>query len=122
MKSSIIIAIIFGLVTSMTLTLIEGNKVWIQNKVERGCFTRAAATQIHDEEGWEWDKDGIDNRGQWTHNGYYLYIPEDVKTYWLVFGVLYSTEEDKWRGPFENDGDKCWHFHGTLDNWKIYGC
>ncbi|CAI2167229.1 17864_t:CDS:2 [Funneliformis geosporum] len=121
MKSSIFIAIIFGL---FMLTLIEGYTVVIQNKVTKGTDTMVAAT-YGDEGGnfnWWHTNDAIVENFAEAHSGYNITIPDNVTTYWLVFGVDWSTEQDKWRGPFTNNGDQCWHFHGTLDDWKIYGC
>ncbi|CAG8712142.1 11191_t:CDS:2 [Funneliformis mosseae] len=114
MKFSIIIAIVFGLL-SMTLTLIEAHTVWIHNKVAVGTHTRVTAAKDRNGKGFSTD-------GNWAHKGYSLNIPDDVKAYWLGFNVYDSFEEDKWRGPITNDGDKCYHFHGTLENWDIYEC
>ncbi|CAI2168725.1 7766_t:CDS:2 [Funneliformis geosporum] len=33
--------------------------------------------------------------------------------------LVFSTEEDKWRGPFTNNGDQCWHIHGSVDIWEV---
>jgi hypothetical protein len=60
--------------------------------------------------------------GKYSHTGYSLTIPDDIQKYWLVFHVHLSTEQDKWQGPFNNDGDKCWHYHGHLDSWEIWEC
>ncbi|POG82317.1 hypothetical protein GLOIN_2v1834409 [Rhizophagus irregularis DAOM 181602=DAOM 197198] len=48
-----------------------------------------------------------------------LTIPDDVKTFNLVFGVAHSLKVDKWRGPFDNTQDICWHYHGHLNSWKV---
>ncbi|GES79974.1 hypothetical protein GLOIN_2v1843800 [Rhizophagus clarus] len=32
------------------------------------------------------------------------------------------TQDTKERGPFDNNQDSCWHFHGHLDSWDIYSC
>ncbi|CAI2168821.1 13164_t:CDS:2 [Funneliformis geosporum] len=123
MKSTIIIAIIFGLVTSMTLTFIEANHtVWIQNKARIGVFTHAAATEENQQGHFNWNDGGFANEGEWTHTGYSLNIPDEINTYWLAFQIGLSLEDDKWRGPFNNDRDQCWHFHGTLENWEIFEC
>ncbi|CAI2162697.1 19527_t:CDS:2 [Funneliformis geosporum] len=123
MKSSIIIAIIFGLVTSITLTLIEGYTVWIQNKALRGTTTLAAATLTYEKDAWNWtDAPDINSESGIAHQGYSLDIPNEIKSYYLVFWVFLSLRQDKWRGPFNNDGDKCWHFHGTQDFWDVYPC
>ncbi|CAG8747872.1 103_t:CDS:1, partial [Gigaspora rosea] len=57
-----------------------------------------------------------------AHTGFTLHVPEDVESYWIIFGVDVSTEQDKWRGPFNNTQDICWHFHGNVDDWKIWPC
>ncbi|CAG8741107.1 26319_t:CDS:2 [Gigaspora rosea] len=41
---------------------------------------------------------------------------------WMVFGVEVSTEQDKWRGPFDNTQDYCYHYHGSEDDWDVYPC
>jgi hypothetical protein len=98
-----------------------GHTVWIHNKVDAGSYTLVAATPKNEEGPWNWSG-GIAQEGDWAHNGYSLLIPDNVESYWLVFSVSGSTEDDKWRGPINNDGDKCWHFHGHLDSWEIWEC
>jgi hypothetical protein len=61
----------------------------------------------------------IDQDGKFSHVCYSLTVPDDVQSYWLNFHVR---EQDKVRGPYNNDGDKCWHFHGHIDSWKIWEC
>ncbi|CAG8528621.1 8997_t:CDS:2 [Funneliformis mosseae] len=111
MKFSTIIAIVFSLL-SMALMLIEADHtVWIQNKVTSGTWTNVSASVTN-------GGDSFNADGDWAHNGYSVSIPDSVNSYWLQFRVAASTEDNKWRGPIPNDGDKCWHFHGTIDNWK----
>ncbi|CAI2180478.1 17141_t:CDS:2 [Funneliformis geosporum] len=118
MKSPIIIATVIGLIM---LKLIE---VWIQNRALSGTITCAAAT--HENEGDKFSfnelNDAIDEVCKTSHDGYYLNISDTIQKYWLIFGVEWSTEDYKWRGPFTNNGDKCWHFHGIEDNWDVYPC
>ncbi|CAI2168829.1 5806_t:CDS:2 [Funneliformis geosporum] len=107
----------------MTLTLIEANHtVWIQNKARIGCYTHSAATKDNEAGHFDWNDGGFANEGEWAHNGYSLNIPDEISTYWLAFQIGGSLEDDKWRGPFNNDGDKCWHFTGTLESWDIFEC
>ncbi|GBC06390.1 hypothetical protein RclHR1_00680034 [Rhizophagus clarus] len=98
--------------------------VWIHNKVTAGTWTNAAAVLENKQGDFDWSGDAgaIDIEGDWAHTGYSLTVPSNVKSYWLAFRVAASTEENKWRGPYNNDGDKCWHFHGTLDNWIVFEC
>ena len=71
----------------------------------------------------ETDERCIDYTGEFAHVGYSLNIPDKHQTYWLRFGVVNSMEDDKIRGPINNDGDKCWHFHGpTVDDWDVMEC
>ncbi|CAI2170274.1 14644_t:CDS:2 [Funneliformis geosporum] len=121
MKSPITIATVIGLIM---LTLIEGHIVWIQNKALSGTSTCAAATLINEGKHFSFEgrSDNIDAHCETAHTGYSLNITDDKRSYWLVFGVSWSTEENKWRGPYTNDGDKCWHFHGSEDSWDVYPC
>ncbi|CAG8715807.1 13790_t:CDS:2 [Funneliformis mosseae] len=115
MKFSIIIAIVFGLL-SMTLMLIEANStVWIHNKVTRGTWTHVSAAETK-------DGDSFDEDGDWAHHGYSVSIPNSVNSYWLKFSVTLSGEDNKWRGPILNNGDRCFHLHGTIDTWKVFDC
>ncbi|CAG8478325.1 5496_t:CDS:2 [Funneliformis caledonium] len=117
MKFSMLIAIIFGLLTSMALTLIEADHtVWIHNKVTAGTWTRVQASVVNGGDGTFTEKTRM------AHKGYSLTIPDRVKKYWLGFGVTLSLEHDKWRGPFTNDGDRCYHFHGDASYWELYDC
>ncbi|CAG8692507.1 3381_t:CDS:2 [Funneliformis caledonium] len=117
MKFSTLIAIIFGLLTSMALTLIEADHtVWIHNKVSAGTTTTVTASTVNGGDGRFADGSEI------AHKGYSVNIPDRVKKYYLGFNVEGSFEHDKWRGPFNNDGDRCFHFHGVLENWDILDC
>ncbi|CAB5305960.1 unnamed protein product [Rhizophagus irregularis] len=103
MKSSVSFTIIVAIIFIQALTpFTEENK--------KGDFD------------WHGDAGAIDIEGDWAHRGYSLNVPDNVKSYWLAFRVAASTEDDKWRGPFNNDGDKCWHFHGTIDSWNVFEC
>ncbi|CAG8754642.1 10636_t:CDS:2, partial [Funneliformis caledonium] len=104
------------------MPFIQGHNVWIQNRAASGTYTDAGATEHNQKGHWSWGSHAIDQQGASAHKGYHLYIPENYTTFWLVFGVASSTEDDKWRGPINNDGDKCWHFHGTEDAWDVYEC
>ncbi|CAG8726580.1 9665_t:CDS:1, partial [Funneliformis mosseae] len=90
--------------------------VWIQNKVSAGAYTRVQASVVNGGDGTFADE------SERAHKGYSLNIPDRVKQYWLGFGVEGSFEHDKWRGPFTNDGDRCFHFHGVLENWEVFDC
>ncbi|CAI2169670.1 18179_t:CDS:1 [Funneliformis geosporum] len=98
-----------------------GHIVWIQNKAWYGTHTFAAATFKC--EGGQFDPDfKIDLGDEVAHKGYHIEIPDSIDSYCLVFGVILSTEKDKWRGPFTNNGDQCWHFKGSEDDWDVYPC
>ncbi|CAI2190145.1 4386_t:CDS:2 [Funneliformis geosporum] len=118
MKFSIYFAIFFGL----QVPLAQGHTVWIHNKVTVGTLTAAAATETNEGSGFSWYGPYIDMHSENAHKGYSLYIPDNKATFWLVFGVSGSLQENKWRGPFNNDGDKCWHYHGTIDGWNVDEC
>ncbi|CAG8729156.1 1371_t:CDS:2, partial [Funneliformis mosseae] len=107
MKFSTLIAIIFGLLTSMALTLIEADhKVRIHNKVTAGTQTSVTAALTNGEGGQ------FASAGATAHKGYSLTIPDNVKAYYLDFGVNQGITEAFTRlGPITNDGDKCYHFH-----------
>ncbi|PKY41821.1 hypothetical protein RhiirA4_455488 [Rhizophagus irregularis] len=90
--------------------------VWTHNRVTVGTSTTVTATK----ENRNWDNI-IAQNSKFGYDGYSLTIPDDIQTYWPVFEVHMSTEHDKWRGPFQNDGDKCWHFHDHLNSWEIWG-
>ncbi|CAB4404280.1 unnamed protein product [Rhizophagus irregularis] len=40
----------------------------------------------------------------------------------LVAEAIASTQDTKTRGPFNNNQDFCWHFHGSLNDWDVYAC
>ncbi|CAI2176900.1 14269_t:CDS:2, partial [Funneliformis geosporum] len=104
------------------MPLTQGYTVWIHNWASSGTITDAAATENNEKGHWSWTHPAIDNRGESARKGYHLVIPQNITTYWLVFGVASSLEDDKWRGPYNNDGDKCWRFHGSEDDWNINEC
>lgn len=68
-------------------------------------------------------EDGKKITSNWSisHKGFHLTIPDDISSYYLHFGLI-SFEEVKTRGPFTNDQDACWHFHGNVFKWKVYTC
>ncbi|CAB4387449.1 unnamed protein product [Rhizophagus irregularis] len=128
MKSSfsftMIVAIIFIQALTPFTEVYADHTVWIHNKVTAGTWTNAA-TVLKNKKGnfdWSGDAGAIDIEGDWAHTGYSLNVPDNVSSYWVAFRVAASTEDDKWRGPYNNDGDKCWHFHGTIDSWDVYEC
>ncbi|PKC13198.1 hypothetical protein RhiirA5_372451 [Rhizophagus irregularis] len=81
-----------------------------------------AALDYMSDGNYEWgdEDDGlIDDGISVSHHSFELTIPDDVKTFNLVFGVAHSLKVDKWRGPFDNTQDICWHYHGHLNSWKF---
>ncbi|CAB4404281.1 unnamed protein product [Rhizophagus irregularis] len=113
MKSlALIISIIFGLIAFTSLT--EGHTVWIQNKLVVGTVSITTALTP--------DGGVIDEKMASAHKGYHLYIPEDKSTFYLDFDVLGSVQDLKKRGPFNNDQDSCWHYHGNSGNWDVFPC
>ncbi|CAB4379763.1 unnamed protein product [Rhizophagus irregularis] len=100
--------------------------VWIHNKLDKGTQAIAAVTHTNEKETWHWSPDNNDaifESYSFAHEGFYLTVPSKVSTYWLVFGVGGSAfEEDKWRGPFENTQDLCFHYHGNLVKWELWQC
>ncbi|CAB4433639.1 unnamed protein product [Rhizophagus irregularis] len=121
---TIIVAIIFIQALTPFTEVYADHTVFIQNKVARGSYTEVAIVLENKKGDFYWNGDSgiIDAEGAWTHTGYSLHVPDNVNSYWVAFRVAASTEEDKWRGPINNDGDKCWHFHGTLESWEVYEC
>ncbi|CAG8762613.1 1183_t:CDS:2, partial [Funneliformis caledonium] len=110
MKFSTLIAIIFGLLTSMALTPIKADhKVWIHNKVMAGTHTFVTASLTNGEGGQFASKDAI------AFKDYSLTIPDNVSTYYLDFAVEKGIS--KQRGPITNDGDKCYRFHDNVADW-----
>ncbi|CAG8512146.1 uncharacterized protein OCT59_019305 [Rhizophagus irregularis] len=99
------ISIIISLIAFISLT--EGKIVKIENKLDKGTRAMVAALDYMSDGNYEWGE---------------LTIPDDVKTFNLVFGVAHSLKVDKWRGPFDNTQDICWHYHGHLNSWKVYPC
>ncbi|GBC04084.1 hypothetical protein RclHR1_00550029 [Rhizophagus clarus] len=118
------ISIIVSLIAFVSL--IEGHTINVENKLVRGTWGLGAATDYLGSGNFDWDHDNsaIDQNWSIAHNGFDLTIPDDqnITTFYLVFGVSGSTEQDKWRGPFDNNQDYCWHFHGHIDSWKVYPC
>ncbi|CAG8848921.1 45116_t:CDS:1, partial [Gigaspora margarita] len=97
---------------------------WIQNKLVRGTISTVAARDNGDKSGWNWATrpGAFAYNSKSAHTGYSLTIPADKSSYWMVFGVAESTEQDKWRGPFDNTQDYCYHYHGSEDDWDVYPC
>ncbi|CAB4471379.1 unnamed protein product [Rhizophagus irregularis] len=117
------ISIIISLIAFISLT--EGKIVKIENKLDKGTRAMVAALDYMSDGNYEWgdEDDGlIDDGISVSHHSFELTIPDDVKTFNLVFGVAHSLKVDKWRGPFDNTQDICWHYHGHLNSWKVYPC
>ncbi|GBC09014.1 hypothetical protein RclHR1_08540013 [Rhizophagus clarus] len=113
--SALIISIIFSLLIAFT-SFTGGKTVWVHNKLTVGTWAAVTATN---------DSDGIYNIAQdWSvsHNGFHVDVPDNYPTFYLFFDVIVSTQDTKERGPFDNNQDSCWHFHGHLDSWDIYSC
>ncbi|PKY26754.1 hypothetical protein RhiirB3_389793 [Rhizophagus irregularis] len=93
----------------------EGVKLYgfITNWI-KGTVALVAATDFLASGNYDWDADFGVITGDWSH-GFHLNIPDNknITTYYLVFGVVSSTEEDKWCGSFDNNQDICWHFHNS---------
>ncbi|GBB87971.1 hypothetical protein RclHR1_14490002 [Rhizophagus clarus] len=103
----------------------DGHTVWIHNKMIGGTQAIAAVTHDNEKETWHWSPDNNDaifESYSFAHMGFYLKVPSKVETFWLVFGVGLSQEEDKWRGPFTNTQDLCFHFHGNVFKWELWQC
>ncbi|CAB4426384.1 unnamed protein product [Rhizophagus irregularis] len=119
------ISIIISLIAFISLT--EGKIVTIENKLDKGTLARVAALTYMGSGHYNWGEkekdDGlIDYDELYSHYFFELAIPDDVKTFNLVFGVPESLTEDKWYGPFDNTQDICWHYHGHQNSWKVYPC
>ncbi|CAG8750275.1 12639_t:CDS:1, partial [Funneliformis mosseae] len=84
--------------------------------VTAGVWTRVRASVVNGGDG------AFADETRKAHKGYSLTIPDRVKKYWLGFGVTLSFENDKWRGPFTNDEDRCYHFHGDESYWELFDC
>ena len=99
-----------------------GHTVYIQNKLVAGTSGIVAGT-IDKEDNFNWQiNDSWAQDSSRAHAGFSLSVPDNLNTYWLVFAVGLSTEQYKWRGPFTNNQDICWHFHGHIDSWDVYPC
>ncbi|CAG8704779.1 34951_t:CDS:2 [Gigaspora margarita] len=57
-----------------------------------------------------------------AHKGISLKIPDDTTMYCLAFDVIGGPQETKWRGPYDNTEDICWHLHGNLFSWELNPC
>ncbi|CAG8534728.1 9702_t:CDS:2 [Gigaspora margarita] len=88
----------------------------------RSTIAQVAATKYLSPD-WDWSaRPGAIAYGYSSaHDGFSLTI-SGVSSYWIVFGVIATTEQDKWRGPFDNTQDYCWHFHGSEDDWEVFPC
>ncbi|CAG8699805.1 18390_t:CDS:2 [Dentiscutata erythropus] len=108
------IAIIFSIIVSVPL--IEGKTVWIQNKLVFGTIAQAVACNNENCD-HEYDR-------QWStaHDSFSLGIPDDASQFWVIFSAKGTIEDEKIRGPFDNTQDICWHYHGSLDYWIVYPC
>ncbi|CAG8632433.1 4381_t:CDS:2 [Gigaspora margarita] len=96
--------------------------VYIQNKLVRGTIAQVAA-RYNDQGPWNWwTRPGAFAYGQSTAHDYFSLSISGVYVYYLVFGVDVSTEQDKWRGPFNNTQDYCWHYTGNEFNWEVWPC
>ncbi|CAG8505137.1 11644_t:CDS:2 [Gigaspora rosea] len=83
----------------------------------------AAAGTLQKEDNFSWQfNDAFAQDSSVSHGGFSLAVPDNVESYWVIFAVGLSTVDDKWRGPSNNTQDICWHFHGHIDDWKIYPC
>ncbi|RIB22096.1 hypothetical protein C2G38_2076483, partial [Gigaspora rosea] len=115
------IAIIFSTIIAFA-PHIEGHNIYIQNKLDRGTWASVAGT-IKQEDNFNWNNnDAFAQDSSRSHAGFVLSVPDNVLSYWVILGVGLSAEEDKWRGPYNNTQDICWHFHGHLENWEIWPC
>ncbi|CAI2188890.1 13544_t:CDS:1 [Funneliformis geosporum] len=92
-----------------------GYWVWIQNKIELNIYTWTGAFVFNDEGKRSW----INVQAAKSHDGYHLKIPNDIKQYWLAFSLNEFKDFDQ-EGPFNNDEDICWYWHGHEHNWKVY--
>ncbi|CAI2170728.1 7137_t:CDS:2 [Funneliformis geosporum] len=119
MKPSFVFAIIFGLLVPLS----QGYLIWVQNKVVSGTLTAASATLTNLTGNWTWNKTPEISGGMaMSDNGYHFEVPNDIQSYYLVFG-FYPFITDKWLGPFDNYEHKCWHLHGDAEyNWQVYPC
>ncbi|RGB38398.1 hypothetical protein C1646_812633 [Rhizophagus diaphanus] len=111
---ALVIPIILNLIIFMSLT--EGHKVWVHNKLVVGTW--AAATAVDNLE----HQNQIDQQWSVAHHGFDLTIPDNYTTYYLFLEAIASTQDTKTRGPINNNQDSCWHFHGSLDDWDVYAC
>lgn len=102
-----------------------GYTVYIQNKLDRFTMANVAASKVAGSGWYDWshpDENQISQGSSVSHAGFSLWVPNEINQYWLVLGVQGSLEYDKWRGPFGNTQDICWHFHGHLESWEVFPC
>ena len=87
-----------------------GNHIWASNKMWPGTIGNIFVTA---------DGKTIASGGSHAHDGITIDLTSEYKSYYLTFSVEASTEDDKHRGPFTNDQNYCFKFHGSVDKWDI---
>ncbi|CAG8553772.1 7494_t:CDS:2, partial [Gigaspora rosea] len=102
--------------------LLYDHTFWISNHLVRGTIAQVAALRDRPDS-WNWlTKPGAIAYGHSSaHDGFNLQI-SGVYSYWIVFGVAESTEQDKWRGRFDNKQDYCYHYTGNEFKWDVFPC
>ncbi|RIB07580.1 hypothetical protein C2G38_2045879 [Gigaspora rosea] len=100
----------------------QDHTFWISNHLVRGTIAQVAALRDRPDS-WNWlTKPGAIAYGHSSaHDGFNLQI-SGVYSYWIVFGVAESTEQDKWRGRFDNKQDYCYHYTGNEFKWDVFPC
>ncbi|CAG8475095.1 22720_t:CDS:2, partial [Gigaspora rosea] len=87
-----------------------------------GTVASVAAT-LKKDDNFNWNcKCALAQDSSRAHAGFVLAVPDNVESYWIILGVGLSVEDDKWRGPYNNTQDICWHFHGHFEKWEIWPC
>ncbi|PKC11512.1 hypothetical protein RhiirA5_397443 [Rhizophagus irregularis] len=113
---ALVIPIILNLIVFMSLT--EGHTIWVHNKLVVGTWAAVTAVDTLDYA----HQNQIDQQWSIAHHGFHLTIPDNYTTFYLYLEAIASTQDTKTRGPFNNNQDFCWHFHGSLNDWDVYAC
>ncbi|RIB09909.1 hypothetical protein C2G38_2107383 [Gigaspora rosea] len=89
------IAIILSIAYVLPI-IAAGHHVWVHNKLAPGTRARVDPSETPD------FAIVIDEEESTAHKGFSLWA--------------------KFRGPYNNTQDYCWHFHGSEDFWDINTC
>ena len=65
------------------------------------------------------DDNVITTTGSLAQDGFNIVVTSEIPVYNLIFDVVGTFQDIKHRGPFKNDQNYCFKFHGSVDKWDI---